>query len=85
VTDAGLQHTVASLPMRLCSWRLSSSQQSFAYGGEEVELSVWDTEKAFSQLQTDDSNLQKRKRDTGLLPAEVWRAKNVCDTRVIYR
>lgn len=40
--------SLAALPMRLCEWRLSSDSKSFAYGGDEVELSLWDTEKAFS-------------------------------------
>jgi len=54
----------------------------FAYGGDEVELSIWDMETAF-QTQTDDLNRitaasKKRKRNNELFPGEIWRAKNVC-------
>lgn len=70
------------LPMRLCDWRLSHDARSFAYGGDEVELSVWDTESAFAprEKSSDDNNTKKRKREDQLLPGEVWRAKNVCPT-----
>ncbi|ESK96927.1 hypothetical protein Moror_6505 [Moniliophthora roreri MCA 2997] len=64
-----------SLPTRLCDWRLSKSHETFAYGGDEVDLSVWSTEKAFS-TETEPTTGQKRKRDA-LFPGEVWRAKNV--------
>ncbi|EED78598.1 predicted protein [Postia placenta Mad-698-R] len=66
------------LPMRLCDWRLSHSGETFAYGGDEVELSVWNTEAAFTRLPAGDSGSEskKRKRDQ-LLPGEVWRAKNL--------
>ncbi|KAJ7632569.1 hypothetical protein FB45DRAFT_978296 [Roridomyces roridus] len=69
---------LGALPTRLCDWRLASDQTSFAYGGDEVELSVWDTEKALSQDPTssDASGAAKRKRDA-LFPAEIWRARNV--------
>lgn len=77
VREGSPQHTTTSLPMRLCNWRLGPNQQTFAYGGDEVELSVWDTEKAFSsQPEADSLNSIKRKRGTDLLPAEIWRAKN---------
>ena len=68
------------LPMRLCDWRLSHDAQTFAYGGDEVELSVWDTESAFAPREKplDDNDTKKRKRGDQLLPGEVWRAKNVC-------
>lgn len=67
------------LPMRLCDWRLSHDSRTFAYGGDEVELSVWDTESAFTPREkaSDDNNGKKRKRGEQLLPGEVWRAKNV--------
>ena len=79
--------------MRLCSWRLSPSSETFAYGGNEVDLSVWDTERAFATTddasQTDDaqppSGGKKRKRGGDLLPAEVWRAKNVGKPLLYYR
>ncbi|KAH8117551.1 hypothetical protein DFH11DRAFT_1541795 [Phellopilus nigrolimitatus] len=76
-----------SLPMRLCAWRLSSDGASFAYGGNEVDLSVWDTERAFQSERNLSSNpaepnaksaeSKKRKRDNDLLPGEIWRAKNL--------
>ncbi|KAI0831196.1 hypothetical protein BC628DRAFT_1500109 [Trametes gibbosa] len=80
--DAEPSSSLAALPMRLCEWRLSADGKTFAYGGDEVELSLWDTEKAFyrpegavSSVTSTDS--KKRKRSDELLPGEVWRAKNV--------
>lgn len=74
----------ASLPMRLCSWKLSPTSETFAYGGNEVDLSVWDIERAFQSPSTSNDQAsssaatpKKRKRGGDLLPAEVWRAKNV--------
>lgn len=68
--------------MRLAEWRLSTNEETFAYAGDEVELSVWNTERAFSSEQptTNESEAQskKRKRLEQLLPGEIWRAKNVC-------
>jgi hypothetical protein len=60
---------------------LSSDAMTFAYGGDEVELSVWNTESAFHP-RTEDLNKsaaasKKRKRDNELFPGEIWRAKNV--------
>ena len=73
-----LQHSLAVLPTRLCCWRLSSDDKSFVYGGEEVEVSLWDTERAFSHpITSTPGSSQKRKRGGSLLPAETWRAKNV--------
>lgn len=72
---------LASLPTRLCDWRLASDQQTFAYGGDEVDLSVWDTERAFAPRPKEDSTPssapKKRKRSEALFPGEVWRARNV--------
>ncbi|KAF8636642.1 hypothetical protein AX17_003450 [Amanita inopinata Kibby_2008] len=68
-----------SLPTRLRDWKLSTDEAKFAYGGDEVDLSVWDTELAF-QVSVEKGNsleAKKRKRNDALLPAEVWRAKNV--------
>ncbi|KAG6911489.1 hypothetical protein DXG01_014563 [Tephrocybe rancida] len=53
---------------------MSSHQHTFAYGGDEVDVSVWDTERAFAL--PSESEGGKRKRDT-LFPGELWRAKNV--------
>ncbi|TBU50665.1 hypothetical protein BD309DRAFT_944433 [Dichomitus squalens] len=73
--------SVTSLPMRLCEWRLSLDSRTFAYGGEEVELSLWDTENAFSEntaaAQPLSTDSKKRRRGDQLLPGELWRAKNV--------
>ena len=38
----------AVLPMRLYSWRLAPDGTTFSYGGDGVELSVWDIEAAFA-------------------------------------
>ncbi|KAI0361982.1 hypothetical protein OH77DRAFT_1515308 [Trametes cingulata] len=74
--------STVTLPMRLCEWRLSKDENTFAYGGNEVELSLWDTERAFSQgkeapPQSASAESKKRKRGDQLLPGEIWRAKNV--------
>ena len=68
---------LSSLPTRLEDWRMSPDQDTFAYGGEEVELSVWDTEKAFSASPQDGSAVSKKRKRNELLPGEIWRAKNV--------
>ena len=76
--EENLEHDLAVLPMRLCGWRLSSDNRSFVYGGEEVEISLWDTERTFGQeVKQTPGHTQKRKRGGDLLPAETWRAKNV--------
>ncbi len=74
--------------MRLCEWRLAHDKSTFSYGGDEVELSVWDLETAFSPKQQEPPRSQpespgskKRKRGSELLPGELWRAKNVCICR----
>jgi hypothetical protein len=70
--------------MRLCEWRLAPDNATFSYGGDEVELSVWDLETAFApkqqppQPQPESPGSKKRKRASELLPGELWRAKNVC-------
>lgn len=84
--EAPLTHNLSALPSRLSYWRLGHGTETFAYGGDEVELSVWDTSRAFSSsaspsksTQTSTSaSTQKRKRPTDqLFPSEIWRAKNV--------
>ncbi|KIJ69458.1 hypothetical protein HYDPIDRAFT_79428, partial [Hydnomerulius pinastri MD-312] len=76
-------HKLAALPSRLTGWRLGPNQDTFAYGGDEVEVSVWNTEHAFaSQAEnasstTSTSSNNKRKRGDTLFPGEIWRAKNV--------
>ncbi|KAI0818558.1 hypothetical protein BC629DRAFT_1635128 [Irpex lacteus] len=84
-TDAPSEPKLATLPTRLAEWRLASNEQTFAYAGDEVELSVWDTERAFStnlaqsvdEGKGENVDTKKRKRAEQLLPAEVWRAKNL--------
>jgi len=66
--------------MNLRSWQLSSDAGSFCYGGTEVDVSVWDTTRAFSSTMdspqpSPDGN--KRSRGNDLFPAETWRAKNL--------
>lgn len=73
---------LASLPTRLTDWRLSPNGEAFAYGGDEVDLSVWNTELAFQHKPENDTSVstkttKKRKRGDELFLAETWRAKNV--------
>lgn len=76
-----LENTV--VPKRLCDWRLSSDSKHFVYGGEEVEVSLWDTTRAFDHTRntrkSEPSSQAKKRKATGpgLLDGEVWRAKNV--------
>jgi ribosome biogenesis protein NSA1 len=66
-----MQH--ASVPTRLHDWRLSPNEETFAYGGYEVDLSVWSTERAFTGI---DSGIKLAKA-AELFPSEIYRAKNV--------
>ncbi|KAG8907390.1 hypothetical protein FRB99_004415 [Tulasnella sp. 403] len=71
-----------SLPTRLKDFQLSPSATHFAYGGDEVDLSVWDAERAFSApIEISEEALKKkrksRKDKVKLLHGEVWRARNV--------
>ncbi|KAI0093605.1 hypothetical protein BDY19DRAFT_1044938 [Irpex rosettiformis] len=83
--DAQQDPNLAVLPTRLAEWQLASDEQTFAYAGDEVELSIWDTERAFSSdsVQSIDEGKavgpasRKRKRTEQLLSGEVWRAKNL--------
>ncbi|KAN0112129.1 hypothetical protein V8E52_007869 [Russula decolorans] len=81
----------AVLPMRLCEWRLAPDNATFSYGGDEVELSVWDLETAFApkqqppQPQPESPGSKKRKRASELLPGELWRAKNVANDSLSLR
>ncbi|KAJ3883404.1 hypothetical protein F5051DRAFT_363510 [Lentinula edodes] len=80
-SDTAATFLTTSLPTRLCDWRLSENQNTFAYGGDEVDLSVWDTERAFQNrvedLTSSTAAAKKRKRNDTLFPGEIWRAKNV--------
>ena len=66
--------------MRLCEWRTAPDGKTFSYGGDEVELSVWDLEAAFAPKKQpphhQPEDTKKRKRTNDLLPGELWRAKN---------
>ncbi|KAI9446233.1 hypothetical protein H4582DRAFT_2107980 [Lactarius indigo] len=77
----------AFLPMRLCEWRLAPDGKTFSYGGDEVELSVWDLEAAFAPKQPtpQPEGTKKRKRGNDLLPGELWRAKNVANDSLSLR
>lgn len=81
-SDSNLQtFDCTSLPSRLCDWRMSDNKETFAYGGDEVDLSVWSAELAW-RPQPEPSTLsgtssKKRKRGDDLFPAEIWRARNV--------
>jgi ribosome biogenesis protein NSA1 len=73
--------------MRLCDFHIGPGQTSFAYGGDEVDLSLWDAERAFSSPSSAHTSIaqgssqpeKKRKKPSSndLLAGEVWRAKNV--------
>lgn len=77
--DSSISHNLGCLPTRLCDWRISPNNETFSYGGDEVELSVWDTARAFSPTtdQVAGAAKKKRKRGDELFPGEIWRAKNV--------
>ena len=82
-SDSSLQTvdtTSTSLPSRLYDWRMSDNRETFAYGGDEVDLSVWSAELAWQsrpESSTPGSSSKKRKRGDDLFPAEIWRARNV--------
>ncbi|KAK0483571.1 hypothetical protein IW261DRAFT_1463961 [Armillaria novae-zelandiae] len=78
----------ALLPTRLNSWKLAADHETFAYGGDEVDLSLWNTEQAFQQPATSstaDVTSKKRKRKNDLFPGEIWRAKNVSNDSLSLR
>lgn len=77
----------AILPMRLCEWRPAPDGKAFSYGGDEVELSIWDLEAAFAPKQPapQPEGTKKRKRGNDLLPGELWRAKNVANDSLSLR
>ncbi|KAJ3554882.1 hypothetical protein NM688_g2877 [Phlebia brevispora] len=76
-----LSSSSAILPTRLAQWRISSDAKTFAYAGDEVELSIWDVERTFSgeasETAADATQTKKRKSRDTLLSHEVWRAKNL--------
>lgn len=78
---ASVPRNKASLPMGLRCWSLSPDGEMFSYGGFEVDLSIWNTERAFQSSdatkECHESTAKKRKLGTELFPGEIWRAKNV--------
>lgn len=89
IEDESPTSQTAVLPMRLSDWRLSSDGSTFAYVGDEVELSVCDVEQIFASKSppgaTASVNGQKRKRRNDLLPGEIWRARNVANDSLSLR
>lgn len=80
--EVGPTHRLGALPSRLMDWQLGPDQETFAYGGDEVEVSVWNTERALQPRACSSAvsaGSQKRKRAEDLFPGEVWRAKNVAN------
>ncbi|KAF9532933.1 hypothetical protein CPB83DRAFT_846612 [Crepidotus variabilis] len=76
------EHTTGTLPSRLFDWRQSPDGATFCYGGDEVDMSVWDAERTFHNLSDAASasttpGSKKRKRNDDLFPAEIWRARNL--------
>lgn len=73
-------YETGTLPSRLTDWKLAEDGESFAYAGDEVDLSVWDTNLAFStktSAPAASGPTKKRKRNEELLLGEIWRARNV--------
>ncbi|KAG8884302.1 hypothetical protein FRB97_004566 [Tulasnella sp. 331] len=77
---------IAYLPTRLKAFQLSPiDQRQFAYGGDEVELSLWDVERAFTKGGTRSERegagktkvLKKGRKKEKLFAGEIWRSRNV--------
>lgn len=75
--EDGTQTTV--IPGSLCDWIMSDDAAFFAYGGEEVEVSLWDVSRAFepSRKSPPLSAVGSKRKKTELIDGEIWRAKNV--------
>ncbi|KIL69706.1 hypothetical protein M378DRAFT_184111 [Amanita muscaria Koide BX008] len=72
----------ATLPIRLRDWKLSDDATKFIYGGDEVDVSLWDTELAFQAVEPkkrEGGLLGKKRTRNDLFPGELWRAKNVAN------
>ncbi|TIB83185.1 hypothetical protein E3Q06_03016 [Wallemia mellicola] len=77
-----------SLPTNLKDMRVSPNGSTFAYGGLEVDLSIWDAKRALEisentptapkvvSIQGATKKERKKAKDQ-LLDGEVWRAKNL--------
>lgn len=73
-----------NVPVNLRHFAATSTGRHFAYAGTEVNLSVWDSERAFRASES--SNGEKRRRaEKDLFPAELWRAKNVANDNLDLR
>jgi hypothetical protein len=59
-----------------------SANNTFAMAGKEMEIGVWDVERAFVPK---GSKTLKRKKDSDLMPGEIWRAKNVAHNNLQLR
>ncbi|KAK2466959.1 hypothetical protein APHAL10511_001217 [Amanita phalloides] len=82
--DLPVSSQTAVLPARLRAWKLSEDGTRFAYGGDEVDISIWSTELTFQASKEavaseEESSNKKRKRSDNFLPAELWRAKNIAN------
>lgn len=69
-----------SVPMGIRHFKASNSGNYFAYAGKEVNLSVWNTEQAFSSQSSGTKAKDEGKRARSgeqLFKGEIWRAKNV--------
>jgi ribosome biogenesis protein NSA1 len=79
--DAKTVYETRVLPSRLTDWKLAQDGETFVYAGDEVDLSVWNTDLAFigtKKSYPDDSHpSKKRKRNEDLFHGEIWRAHNV--------
>jgi ribosome biogenesis protein NSA1 len=85
LSESSGQLQTALLPTRLRCWNLSGNQSNFCYGGDEVDLSLWDAERSFQSPSPEDQfqpTLKKRKRDSQFFPGEIWRAKNVANDQL---
>lgn len=74
-----------SVPMGIRHFKATHSGAQFAYAGNEVNLSLWNTELAFAtEKQSPEGNIDKASKKRGresLFPGEMWRAKNVSGLR----
>ncbi|KAF9053614.1 hypothetical protein BDZ89DRAFT_1125353 [Hymenopellis radicata] len=62
-SEASPESYSASLPARLAAWRMPNDPQTFAYGGDEVDVSVWNTERAFQSASSPADSSKKRKHN----------------------
>jgi len=81
--NSGTSSQTTSIPTRLSDWHLSEDANYFTYGGDEVEVSVWDTIRAFDPSRhllpgSAVGTKRKKAQKTELIEGEIWRAKNVC-------